>query len=215
MSLFPKPLLDRLRACHVVATCSVENPEHAVPLAQALVKGGITVVELTLRTPAAMEAIRRVCAEVPAMMVGVGTILTPDQVVAVKAAGVAFGVAPGLNPKVIQAAAAAGLPFAPGICTPSELEAAIEHGCRLVKFFPAEASGGLEFLKSMAAPYRHLGIKYFPLGGLTAGNMTAYLKEDNVPCIGGSWIVKKEMVDKADWGGITASAAATMDQLRR
>ena len=215
MSLFPKPLLERLRACRVVATCSVENPEHAVPLAQALVKGGITAVELTLRTPAAMEAIRRVCAEVPDMLVGVGTILTPDQILAVKAARVAFGVAPGMNPKVIQSAAAAGLPFAPGICTPSELEAAMEHGCRLVKFFPAEASGGLEFLKSMAAPYRHLGIQYFPLGGLTAGNMAAYLKEDNVPCIGGSWIVKKELVDKSDWAGIAASAAATMDQLRR
>jgi len=148
------------------------------------------------------------------MLVGVGTILTPEQAVGVKEAGAAFGVAPGMNPRVVRAAWAAGLPFAPGIATPSDLEAAIELGCRFVKFFPAEAAGGLAYLRSMAAPYQHLGIKYFPLGGLNAGNMLAYLREPNVAAIGGSWIVKPDLMVQADWAGITARAAEVMTTLK-
>ena len=147
-----------------------------------------------------MEALKVICAEVPEMLIGVGTILTPETAVEVKAAGAAFGVAPGMNPRVVRAAQAAGLPFAPGICTPSDLEAAIELGCRFVKFFPAEASGGLPYLRSMSAPYKHLGIQYFPLGGLNAGNMTAYLKEENVLTIGGSWIVSQDLVNTRGLG---------------
>jgi 2-dehydro-3-deoxyphosphogluconate aldolase / (4S)-4-hydroxy-2-oxoglutarate aldolase len=114
---------------------------------------------------------------------------------------------------VIRAAQEAGLPFAPGICTPSDLEAAIELGCRFVKFFPAEASGGVTYLRSMAAPYRHLGIRYFPLGGLNAENMVDYLEEENVPTIGGSWIVQKDLVMTGDWDGIAARAAEVRSML--
>ena len=181
---------------------------------RALLAGGIDAIELTLRTPAGMEALKAICAEVPEMLVGVGTILTPETVRDVKNAGADFGVAPGMNPRVIRAAAEVGLPFGPGIATPSELEAAIELGCRFVKFFPAEASGGVAYLKSMSAPYKHLGIRYFPLGGLNAGNMKDYLKEPDVPTIGGSWIVKKALVDAGDWAGITARAAAVVSQLK-
>jgi 2-dehydro-3-deoxyphosphogluconate aldolase/(4S)-4-hydroxy-2-oxoglutarate aldolase len=204
---FPAEILQRLEKCGVVAGFSVDKAEQAVPLARALLAGGIDAIELTLRTPAGLEALQAICAEVPEMLVGVGTILTPETVGEVKAANAHFGVSPGMNPRVVQAAREAGLPFAPGICTPSDLEAAIELGCRFVKFFPAEASGGVTYLRSMAAPYRHLGVRYFPLGGLNTDNMLDYLREDNVPTVGGSWIVKKELVLNEDWDGLTARAA--------
>ena len=143
----------------------------------------------------------------PDMLLGVGTILTPDQARQVKVNGADFGVSPGLNRNVIEAAQQAGLPFAPGIATPSELEAAIECGCRFVKFFPAEAAGGIPYLKSISAPYAHLGVKFFPLGGLNANNMVNYLLEKNVPAIGGSWIVKPDLVAQKAWDQITARAA--------
>ena len=149
------------------------------------------------------------------MLVGVGTILTPESAQEVAAAGADFGVSPGMNPRVILAAQEAGLPFAPGIATPSDLEAAIELGCRFVKFFPAEASGGIQYLRSMSAPYKHLGIQYFPLGGVNAENMQAYLQEPNVPAVGGSWIVKAELVNEQDWAGITARAKDVIKLLDR
>ena len=213
MAVAFREILPRLEACRVVAGFSVDKPEHAVPLAQALLAGGIGAIELTLRTPAAMEAVRAICAKVPVMLTGVGTILTPEAAVKVKAAGADFGVAPGMNPRVIRAAQAAGLPFAPGIATPSDLEAAIELGCRFVKFFPAEASGGVKYLRSMAAPYKHLGIRYFPLGGLNTENMLDYLKEDIISCIGGSWIVQKDLVMNEDWNGIAACAKDVCQRL--
>lgn len=211
---FPAEILQRLAKSGVVAGFSVEKVEHAVPLAKALLAGGIDVIELTLRTPAGMEGLKAICAGIPEMLVGVGTILTPETVREVKAAGADFGVAPGMNPRVVQAAIEVGLPFAPGIATPSDLEAAIELGCRFVKFFPAEAAGGLPYLRSMSTPYAHLGIQYFPLGGLNADNMIEYLKEPNVPTIGGSWIVKKELVDQEDWAGITARAQSVVETLK-
>jgi 2-dehydro-3-deoxyphosphogluconate aldolase/(4S)-4-hydroxy-2-oxoglutarate aldolase len=211
---FPKEIIDRLRRSGVVAGFSVNNVAHAVPLTRALLAGGIDAIELTLRTPAGMDSVKAICADVPEMLVGVGTILTPGTAVEVKAAGADFGVAPGMNARVVRAAQEAGLPFAPGIATPSDLEAAIELGCRFVKFFPAEAAGGLAYLRSMAAPYQHLGIEYFPLGGVNAENMSAYLREPYVPTVGGSWIVKKDLVDSEDWAGITARAAEVINILK-
>lgn len=210
---FPEAMLERLKKAKVVAGFSVEKVEHAVPLAKALLAGGIDVIELTLRTEAGMEACKAICSEVPEMLVGVGTILTPDQAIEVEATGAHFGVSPGCNARVIQAAQAAGLPFAPGIATPSELEVAIEQGCRFVKFFPAESLGGIAYLKAMSAPYAHLKIKYFPLGGVNAENMKGYLELSNVTCLGGSWIVKPELVSKGDWAAITARAADVVKQL--
>ena len=214
MSAFPEELLSHLEKRGVVAGFSVEKIEHAVPLAKALLAGGIDVIELTLRTPIGLDAVKLIANEVPEMVVGVGTILTPATAVAVKKAGAHFGVAPGMNPRVVKAAREAGLPFAPGICTPSDLEAAIELGCRFVKFFPAEAAGGVTYLKSMAAPYNHLGIRYFPLGGVNSENMLDYLAEDNVPTVGGTWIVAKNLVQNEDWAGITAAAQKVVNTLK-
>ncbi|MGZ0655284.1 bifunctional 4-hydroxy-2-oxoglutarate aldolase/2-dehydro-3-deoxy-phosphogluconate aldolase [Coraliomargarita sp. W4R53] len=211
---FPIEIIERLERCQVVAGFSIDNPAHAVPVVEALLAGGIKAIELTLRNAAAMDSLRAICAAKTGIIVGVGTILTPEQVDDVKAAGADFGVAPGMNPRVISATIAADFPFAPGVATPSDVEAAIELGCRFVKFFPAEAAGGIPYLRSMSAPYQHLGIRYFPLGGLNADNMLAYLKEPNVTAIGGSWIVKKELVEAEDWSGITARAKAVTDALK-
>ncbi|MCA9135205.1 MAG: bifunctional 4-hydroxy-2-oxoglutarate aldolase/2-dehydro-3-deoxy-phosphogluconate aldolase [Planctomycetales bacterium] len=210
---FPPEIIQRLRTTRVVAGFSVDRAEHAVPIARALLAGGIDAIELTLRTPAALDGLNAICGEVPEMLTGVGTILSPELVAEVKNAGADFGVAPGLNPRVVRRAIEVGLPFAPGIATPSDVEAAIELGCKLVKFFPAEASGGVTYLRGMSAPYKHLGIHYFPLGGLNADNMMDYLGEPNVLAVGGSWIVKNEMVLQEDWAGITARAADVMKKL--
>ena len=207
MNAFPNEILQRLQRSRVVAGFSVDSVDEAVPIAEALLAGGIDSIELTLRTDAAMDAVRAISQNVPDIMIGVGTILRPDQAIAVKEAGAHFGVSPGMNPRVIKAAQVVGLPFAPGIVTPTDLEAAIELGCYLVKFFPAESSGGLNYLRSMAAPYKHLGIRYFPLGGVNTGNMMEYLNDEIIAAVGGSWIVKSDLVKSKDWAGITERAS--------
>ena len=211
---FPNEILRRLRQSRVVAGFSVSRLELAVPLARALIAGGIDAIELMLRTPVGIQSIRSICSEVPEILVGAGTVLDRDTVAEVKAAGAHFGVSPGTNPQVVTRAQQIGLPFAPGITTPSDLEAAIELGCRFVKFFPAEASGGVSYLKSLAAPYSHLEIEYFPLGGINADNMLSYLSLPSVTAVGGSWIVNQELVEKQDWPEITARAKAVKDRLR-
>lgn len=214
MNDFPPEMLQRLSSAGVVATFSVANVRQAVPTAEALLDGGIDAIELTLRTPVAIEAIKAICERVPGMLVGVGTILTPNMIDRVKEAGAAFGVSPGMNAKVIRKAQEIGFPFAPGIATPSELEAAIELGCRLVKLFPAESLGGIKYLQAMVAPYQHLGIKYFPLGGINTKNMLDYLDSPHVLTVGGSWLVQSELVENENWDSITARAAEVRDILQ-
>lgn len=140
------------------------------------------------------------------MMVGAGTVLTPQQVHDVQAAGGAFGVAPGMNPRVVSEAKRVGLPFAPGVCTPTEMELAIEQGCRLLKFFPAEPSGGLGYLRSAAAPLAHLGVRFLPLGGIDFDNLADYLREPFVLAVGGSWLAPPQSIRQQDWSGIMARA---------
>ena len=163
-------------------------------------------MELTLRTDAALPALNAIKAEVPDMLAGIGTILTTDQVDQVVEAGAAFGVAPGMNAKVVKHAQERGLPFGPGIMTPSDIEAAIELGCRTIKYFPAESSGGLKHLQNMVAPYQHLGLDFIPLGGLNAGNMQDYLRSPLISAIGGSWIAKKDLINTEDWDQIETNA---------
>ena len=216
-SQLPPELTERIGRCGVVAVLVVDEVERAVPLARALVKGGIDVMELTLRTPAALDALRAIAAEVPEMLPGIGTILTPEQVREVAEAKAAFGVAPGLNRRVVEEAQRVGLPFAPGVATASDLEAALELGCPDVKFFPAEASGGLAYLKSMAAPYAHLGVRFIPLGGLKAENCQPYLEAPNVLAVGGSWLAPRADVQSESWQTITdraAHARAIVERIR-
>jgi 2-dehydro-3-deoxyphosphogluconate aldolase/(4S)-4-hydroxy-2-oxoglutarate aldolase len=203
---FDSPLLDRIRSCGVVAVLVVDDTRHAVPLAQALLEGGVDVMELTLRTEAALQSLALIRQQVPDMLAGIGTILTPAQVRQVTEAGGAFGMAPGTNPQVIKAAKAIGLPFAPGILTPSDVEAAVELGCRHLKFFPAEPSGGIPYLESLSAPYAHLGIDYIPLGGIHPENLASYLAEPMVLGVGGSWLAPRDVIRREDWYTITSHA---------
>ena len=198
---------ERVQAAGVVAVLVIDRAEDAIPLAEALLAGGVDAMELTLRTPSALDALAAIRARVPAMMAGVGTILTPAQVRQVVEAGGSFGVAPGTNPRVLEEAARVGLPFGPGVCTPSDVERALEYDCRVLKFFPAEPSGGLPFLQSMAAPYGHLGLRYVPLGGVTEANAGRYLADPLVAAVGGSWLAPRSAVQQGRWDEIRASAA--------
>ena len=212
---FTPELQERIGHGGVIAVLVIDRAEDSIPLARALLAGGVDVMELTLRTPAALDALKQIKERVPQMMAGVGTILSPEQVQQVSAAGAAFGVAPGMNPRVVRQAIALGLSFAPGIATPSDIEQALECGCRLLKFFPAEASGGLPYLKNIAAPYAHLNIKYIPLGGLDTSKIEPYLQEPIVHALGGSWIAPRELIIKQDWEAITNNARQATQLIAR
>jgi len=216
MSLvFAGELPRRIEACGVIAVVVIDRAGDAEALGAALHAGGIGAVELALRTPESMEALARLKRSLPGLLVGAGTVLTPAQVARVREAGADFAVAPGCNRRVLAAAAEAGLPFAPGIATPSDIEAAVEQGCNLLKFFPAEPSGGAAFLRSMAGPYAHLGLKYIPLGGIDERTAGAYLAEPSVAALGGSWIALRELIRARDWPAITGRAARAMELIRK
>jgi len=203
----PEEIRNEIAKEGIIAVLEMESEQNAIPTAKALLDGGIKIIELALRTPAAIPSISMIAREVPQIYMGIGTIIEPGQAANVKKeSSVRFGVSPGLNPEIVREAIAANLPFAPGIATPSELEQAISLGCRVVKFFPAEGMGGLNYLKSINAPYNHLGIKYIPLGGVTVDNLASYAKFNPVLAIGGSWIAPKELIKAQDWKEITRRA---------
>ncbi len=204
--LLDSELGQRIVQSRIISVLVIDREEDAVPLARALLAGGVDAMELTLRTPAAIGALRAIKQNMPGMLAGIGTILTPEQVDAVVDAGAAFGVSPGTNPRVLTRARERGLPFAPGIATPSDVEHALEFGCRLLKFFPAESLGGLKYLKDMAAPYLHLGVKFIPLGGVNTGNLKTYLADPLIAAVGGSWLAPREVIKKQDWAAITRTA---------
>ncbi len=214
-SPFPEDLLAGIEQTGVVAVLTIDDATDAVPLARALLDGGVDCIELTLRTSAAIAALQRIKSEVPEILAGVGTILTVSQVAEVAAAGAAFGVAPGMNPRVVQAAQQAGLPFAPGVLTPSDIEQALEQDCRVLKFFPAEPAGGLSYLKSMAAPYAHLNLRFIPLGGLDAHNAERYLADPLIAAVGGSWIAPRDLVRQRRWQEIAGNAQSSAETVRR
>jgi len=204
--MFAKPLLASLHHAGIVAVLIIDNSNDAVPVAKALLAGGVKCIELTLRTAAAMESLRRIRTEVPEMIAGAGTILTVKQVAEAKAVGADFGVAPGMNSRTVKKAERLGLPFAPGVCTPSDIEQALQCGCRLLKFFPAEPLGGIAYLRNIAAPFAHLDLRFIPLGGIDDGNAEQYLGEPHILALGGSWIAPRDLIQKQDWPTITRRA---------
>ncbi|MDC7125719.1 MAG: bifunctional 4-hydroxy-2-oxoglutarate aldolase/2-dehydro-3-deoxy-phosphogluconate aldolase [Spirochaetales bacterium] len=206
MKMIPEILEKKIENAGIIAVLVVNDAEKAVPLAKTLINSGVTAMELTLRTDAALAAVKNVVSELPDMTAGAGTVLTENQLVDVKKAGADFAVAPGLNPKIMKAAAESGIPFAPGICIPSEIEYSIEAGCRILKFFHSEGMGGVKYLKGINAPYKHLGIRYIPLGGLNINNMRSYLESPDVIAIGGSWIAPSKLIDEGDWDSIARNA---------
>lgn len=204
-------ILKRIQQLGIVPVIKIEDTEKAVPLAQALIEGGLPCAEITFRTAAGAEAIRRVTEAFPNMLVGAGTVLTPEQVDQAAAAGAKFIVSPGFNPKVVNYCVKKEILILPGCSNPSDVEQAIESGLEVVKFFPAEAAGGLKMIKAMSAPYT--GIKFMPTGGVTPQNLNDYLSFSKIIACGGSWMVKDELVESGDFDQITRltrNAVATM-----
>jgi 2-dehydro-3-deoxyphosphogluconate aldolase/(4S)-4-hydroxy-2-oxoglutarate aldolase len=199
----------------IVPVVVIDRAEHALPLADALMAGGVGVVEITFRTRAAAEAIQIIRESRPEMMVGAGTVISADNVKAAIVAGAQFAVAPGCNAQIVSLATSSGLPFVPGVCTPSEIEFALAQGCSLLKFFPAEVAGGLPYLNAIAAPFRHVGVKFMPSGGVTPENLEAYLKSDLVACAGGTWLAKSEDLAGGCWSEITRRCQAAMAIVNR
>lgn len=192
------------RLAPVVPVLVIDDLAHARPLAEALVAGGLPALEVTLRTPVALDAIRAM-AEVPGGRVGAGTLLTPADVKAAKAAGATFGVSPGATERILDACAEHDLPLLPGAATASEIMALLEKGYTVQKFFPAEQSGGAAFLKSIGSPIPQ--VKFCPTGGISLKNARDYLSLSNILCVGGSWVAPKEAMAKGDWAAITTLAA--------
>ena len=216
-SMLPDPLAERLARSGVVAVVTVENPEDAAPIARALLTGGVGAIELTFRTARAAEAIRRIRAEVPEILAGAGTLLNRAHVEAAIEAGAVFGVAPGCNPATIAAARECGLPFAPGVMTPTDMEIALEHGCRVLKYFPATNLAAPSALETMAAPFAHLGLRFIPLGGINLASLPQWLASPSVLCVGGSWLAPREVIQRKDWAALQRNAeqAAVVARARK
>ncbi len=199
-------VFDRMAAVGVVPVVALDDAEDSLPLADALLAGGLSAVEITFRTDAAAAAIRLLSGERPDMLVGAGTVLTAEQARRAAECGAQFAVAPGLSAEVVRAAGEAGVAFAPGVVTPTDVQAALALGLRVLKFFPAEAAGGARLLKSLAAPYAHTGVRFIPTGGVNAGNMADYLKMECVLAVGGSWLARRGAIAEGDWGAVTEAA---------
>ncbi|MGX5856558.1 bifunctional 4-hydroxy-2-oxoglutarate aldolase/2-dehydro-3-deoxy-phosphogluconate aldolase [Dyadobacter jiangsuensis] len=197
---------DEITQCGVIAVITIEALEHTLPVIHALLAGGVRAVELTLRTPVAFEAARLIRRAAPEILLGLGTVIRPDQVKKAVDMGADFAVAPGCNPRIMEAANREGLFFAPGIMTATDIEIAVEHGCRLLKFFPAETSGGLRHLESMVTPYEYLRLSFIPLGGCNLTNARDYLQSPIISAIGGSWLARPALIQSESWEEITRNA---------
>ncbi|MGB7323245.1 MAG: bifunctional 4-hydroxy-2-oxoglutarate aldolase/2-dehydro-3-deoxy-phosphogluconate aldolase [Rubripirellula sp.] len=203
---FTPELIARIGNCGAIAAVTIDDADAAIPLAKSLLACRIDVMEITLGTPVAIDAMRRIRDEVPEMLVGAGTISSADQVSAAIDAGAAFGVAPGLSRGVVLESRQCGLPFAPGVITPTEMETAIDLGCRQLNIFPIEPIGGIKYLRTMVMPFEHLGLKFFVSGGINPSNMTAYLYHDDITAIGGAWIAPRSQIRTQDWSAVIDNA---------
>jgi 2-dehydro-3-deoxyphosphogluconate aldolase/(4S)-4-hydroxy-2-oxoglutarate aldolase len=205
-------VLEELGRIGIVPVIKIDDVEKAVPLAKALIAGGIPCAEITFRTAQGEEAIRRIAAEVPGILLGAGTVLNTDQVDRAVKAGAKFIVSPGFNPKVVAHCVEKGIPVTPGCSNPSDIEQALEFGLEVVKFFPAEQAGGLDYIKAIAAPYP--GLKFMPTGGINALNIAKYISYEKIHACGGSWMVSADLIRAGDFEGITKlSREAVMNLL--
>jgi len=210
----PEELYEKIETVRVVPVIAIDSVDAALPLADALIAGGLPVAEITFRTDAAADVIALLKKERPQLLLGAGTVLTPENARRAKDCGAVFAVSPGLNPAVVQEAQSIGLPIAPGVMTPSDIEAALQLGVKVLKFFPAGAAGGVKMLKSMSAPYRHLGVQFIPTGGVTADNAAEYLAEEIVLAVGGTWIARKDLISSGDWDAITANCRQIVELVK-
>ncbi len=199
--------LDSFLEQRLICVAVIEQADDAVPLARALLAGGLKVIEVTFRTAVAAEAIRRIRQDVPQVCIGAGTLLTADNVRQAIKAGAQFGVSPGLSDAVSTAARGDRLHLFPGVVTPSEIMRALELGWKYLKFFPADTFGGVNALRALAGPFGHTGVKFVPTGGITAATLPNYLALPQVAAVGGSWMAERKLVSDKAWASITALAA--------
>ena len=205
-------IAELIRRATVIPVLTIERVEDAVPLARALVAGGVRTLEVTLRTPVAADAAKAIIDEVPDAVVGIGTILNAGDLARAEALGAKFGISPGATPELLKAVAASRLPFAPGIATASELMQALAHGFDVVKFFPAEQAGGIKALRALAGPFPN--VRVCPTGGIGEANAATWLAEANVLAVGGSWLCPAADIRAGNWAGITAMCAKAMKTLK-
>jgi 2-dehydro-3-deoxyphosphogluconate aldolase/(4S)-4-hydroxy-2-oxoglutarate aldolase len=201
-------IIESLGKIGIVPVIKIDNAVDAVPLARAIEAGGIACAEITFRTDAAEDAIRRIAGELPGALVGAGTVLTIEQLDKALGAGAQFIVTPGFNPRIVAHALDRGAPIIPGCSTPTDIEQALEFGLEVVKFFPAEQSGGLDYLKAVAAPYSQ--VRFVPTGGIGAANLAKYLGFGPVLACGGSWMAKEDLVKAGNFAGVTALCAEAL-----
>lgn len=208
-------ILEQIGKIGIIPVVVIDDEKDAVPLAKALIDGGLPAAEITFRTAAAEGAIRAIKAAYPEMLVGAGTVLTDEQADRAIAAGASFIVSPGLNPEHVKYVLSKGVPMLPGVVTPSEIEQGLALGLTTLKFFPAEPSGGLAMIKALTAAY--VNLKIMPTGGINAGNAEEYLKDPHILCVGGSWMVKKDLIKEGNFLEIrkmTEEAAALVKRAR-
>lgn len=208
-------MLAKLLERPLIPVIVIETAETVEPLAEALLEGGLDVIEITFRTAAAAAAIERIRKRFPEMLVGAGTVVTPEQTQRALDIGVDFGLAPGLNPETVKTFQQHDTLFIPGVMTPSEIEQGLSLGCRLLKFFPAGPAGGPKMLTALGGPYAGLGVKFCPTGGVKLENMNEYLNLPIVSNIGGTWLATKEQIADKQWAKITAQVRDALDQVRQ
>ena len=199
----------------VLPVIAIDDAAHAVALADALTAGGLPVAEITFRTAAAAEVMQVLRRERPDFLVGAGTVLDQASLEAAQASGAKFGLSPGFDPDIVEAAQAMGFPFAPGVMTPSEVSAAVKRGVTLMKFFPAGTIGGPSALDGISAPFAHLGLRFIPTGGVSEANMGDWLKLKAVATVGGTWIARTDDIRNGRWADITAKARSAVDAAKR
>lgn len=207
----PIAVLRRLR---LLAIVTISDPGKAASVARALIAGGLPLAEVTLRTPTALDSIRRIADEVPELALGAGTVLTPVQVREAKAAGARFIITPGFNPRVVDACREEGLPVFPGVATPTEIEAALERDVRILKLFPIESMGGISYLKAISGPYAGTGVSFVPTGGITRENLSDYLALPSVIACAGSWLTPTGWIDAGDFARIREETGRAVEGAR-
>lgn len=206
---------QQLRQAGIIPVLALEDVESGLKLIEVLSGAGLRALEITYRTKAAPDVIKEAKKRFPHMLLGAGTVLNLDHLKQAIDLGASFAVAPGFNPTIVKAAIEKNFAFCPGIVTPSEVEQAYELGIRMFKFFPAEAAGGIPMIKSIIAPYKHLGIAFMPTGGVTPKNAPDYLAIPQIACVGGTWLGKSEDIKAGNWAKIEADAKASMDMLKQ
>lgn len=206
-------MLSELLKNPIIPVIVIDHAKDAEPLAEALLKGGINVIEVTCRTAAAGDALARIKKAFPEMLLGAGTVVTSEQAQMCIDVGVSFGLAPGLNPETVKFFQQNDTLFIPGVMTPSEIEQGLSLGCKLLKFFPAGAAGGVNMLKNLSGPYASSGVRFCPTGGVSLNNMLDYLALPTVSAVGGSWLATKAQIANGEWATITDQAKAALDKV--